>query len=101
LDRVQIRDKNDYRWNTALDEDDSNWDFFSWVDRGVTGVDEVTVATNEATNVDDAVSISDISSAENIGISDTSATNVRNVDEYRWNETEDNEEVTWNTFAWS
>ena len=101
LDRVQIRDKNDYRWNTALDEDDSNWDFFSWVDRGVTGVDEVTVATNETTNVDDAVSIPDISSAENIGISDTSVTNVRNVDEYRWNETADNEEVTWNTFAWS
>jgi len=101
LDRVQVRDKNDYRWNTAVDTDDSNWDFFSWVDRGVTGIDEVSVTLEEITDVDDAVSIQDQSSAENIGIGDTSAASVRNVDEYRWNETADNVEVTWNTFAWS
>jgi len=90
IERVLPRDKDDYRWNTGVDTEEVSWDFFSWVARGVTGVDdeflsasdEMNVSDTEAVNtnkpsvlddinVDDAVDIPTTTTAEGINADDS------------------------------
>jgi len=66
-----IEDPDDYRWNTTEASEDVNWDFFSWVARGVTDVDDEFVTPIETVGVDDAVSLPTTITAENINADDT------------------------------
>jgi hypothetical protein len=101
IDRALVRDKDDYRWDTAVDTEDVDWDFFSWVARGVTGVDDEFVTPTETVGVDDAVSFPTQTTAENISATDSEDATSQNINDYQWNETDTNETVTWDFFVWS
>jgi hypothetical protein len=101
IDRALVRDADDYRWNTAVDTEDVDWDFFSWVARGVTGVDDEFVTPTETVGVDDAVSFPTNTAAENISIADSEDATSQDINDYQWNETDTNEPVSWDFFVWS
>jgi len=57
IERVLPREADDYRWNTAVDTEEVSWDFFSWVARGVTDVDDEFSSSSDGIRVSDTMSV--------------------------------------------